>query len=295
MHSPGKYAKVVAFESKARLLAQVQAYADSTELFLEDADRAVSRLLRALEYASGDLKRRIVLLLGTRALPRVAQALYEVMKADTDDDIRYLAAVQLNVTASSLENPAALTASLIEDTRHPDPQRRELAALALGWECNVTAAIALTELLFDPDIEVQTAAVNALVNLCDDRILGVLADRLKHGPIEQKRCILFNLNRLTTRKEEVGEMLCAYLQRPDEELRFDALSLLATVCAPERCLPAYHAALAAPEPRVRALALECLGDIDISRATGLRSDIERLTRDPDPTVRRRANTLLEKK
>lgn len=63
----------------------------------------------------------------------------------------------------------------------------------MGWEGNTQAAIPLIELLYDSDIRVQQTAVNALSNLRDDRILSLMLERLEHGPLEQKRCILFNL------------------------------------------------------------------------------------------------------
>jgi hypothetical protein len=34
--------------------------------------------------------------------------------------------------------------------------------------------------------------VNTIANLRDDRILSLMLERLEHGPMEQKRCILLN-------------------------------------------------------------------------------------------------------
>jgi hypothetical protein len=63
----------------------------------------------------------------------------------------------------------------------------------LGWEGNTQVVIPLIELLYDPDINVQQTAVSALSNLRNDRITGLMLERLEHGPLEQKRSIFFNL------------------------------------------------------------------------------------------------------
>ena len=103
------------------------------------------------------------------------------------------------------------------------------ANFAVGQEGNFQAAIPLIERLYDSDIQVQQTAVNALCNLRDDRILNLLLERLEHGPLEQKRCILFNLWRFYSKQEEVTNIYLKYLEHEDPDLRFDALACLKPV------------------------------------------------------------------
>lgn len=218
--------KVIDIYSKERLFKKAYSYIESAELFLEEKDRAVPLLLKALKIANYDLKQQIILLLCSLAKQEVAEPLYKmIVDPDTDQNVRHLASIHLSIIFPFLKNPQPLIANLLEDLKSPDPQLRMNAGFALGWQGNTKAAIPLIELLYDPDIEVQQTAVNALSNLRDDRVLSLMLERLEHGPIEQKRCILFNLWRFYSKQKEVIPVYLKYLDHEEADLRLDALGL----------------------------------------------------------------------
>ena len=109
-----------------------------------------------------------------RANVRVQDALTEQLLED--EEVRHDAAIQLSVTGSFLREPQALIDQLVAALKNTDPILRAGAAFALGWRGNAAAAIPLIELLYDPDAQVQQAAVNALSNLQDDRIAQLIGD-----------------------------------------------------------------------------------------------------------------------
>ena len=248
--------KVIAFEPQKRLLEKARAYVASPERLLEEDD-AVSLLIKAFRTADDRLKQGILLLLGSFGGEQAAWPLYQVMSDPSEDEeIRHNASIQLSVAAGFLQDPGPLVERLLEDINSPDPQLRSLAAFALGWEGNDRAAIALVERLYDEDAQVQVTAVNALANLHDDRLLKLLVDRLAHGPLDQKRTILYNLWRFWRHKETVVSIYLDYLTHEDEGLRFDALALLDSVSGPGEhldkvcgCLGDVDAANPGPGPR----------------------------------------------
>jgi HEAT repeat protein len=196
-----KNSNVIDFKPKERLLEKAGSYIESIELFLEEQDEAVPLLLKALEHADHELKHEIILLLGSFAKQEMAWPLYQMITdPDEDEELRRDASIQLSVISPFLKEPQPLIDHLLEDIKSPDPELRLHAAFALGWEGNLQAAIPLIELLYDSDIRVQQTAVDALSNLRDDRILSLMLERLEHGPMEQKRCILLNLWRFYSRR-----------------------------------------------------------------------------------------------
>jgi HEAT repeat protein len=183
---------------------------------------------------------------------------------------------------------------LLEDLKSPDPKLRVYASFALGWEGNVQAAIPLIELLYDSDIDVQTTAVNALSNLRDDRIFDLMVERMKNGPREQKRCILFNLWRFYSKQKEVISVYLDYLDHEDPELRFDALVLLRSVAETDDYVPAYRKCLRDTNPRIRALALKELHKASKDKLLGLEKEIEAMLSDPDMEVKQATVKILTK-
>jgi len=171
--------KIINFESKARLFEKIDIYLESIELFLKEKEKAIPILLKGLKLADNKLKRKIIMLLGGFAKQEVAWPLYRIMvDQKEDEEIRHFASIQLSVTLPLLEERQPLIDNLLEILKEKDPELRMHAAFALGWEGNVQAAIPLIELLYDPDIQVQQTAVNALSNLRDDRILGLMLELL---------------------------------------------------------------------------------------------------------------------
>jgi HEAT repeat protein len=287
--------KVINFEPKERLLEKAGAYIESVELFLEKKDEAIPTLLKALQYADNRLKREIIMLLGGFAKQQVVWPLYQLMAApEEDEEVRHFASIQLSVTLPFLKDPQRLIEKLLEDLKHPDSDVRINAAFALGWEGNDQAAIPLIELLYDPDVQVQQTAVNALSNLRDDRIFSLMLERLQHGPLEQKRSILFNLWRFYSKQQEVESVYLQYLDHEENDLRFDALALLGTIAAPETHLEAYCRCLDDSNPRIRALALKQISDVDSDKLAGFEDKLKELLSDPDAEIRRTVVKILKK-
>ncbi|MFO7497136.1 MAG: HEAT repeat domain-containing protein [Desulfobacterales bacterium] len=284
--------RVIVFDPRERTMAAVRDYLADPERFLADQDRALPLLLRAYKAADNARKRDIIHLLGGVARPEVAHALYEILgdRAATEA-LRLAAAIQLCVTLPLLAEPGALIERLLADLRRDSAALRRFAALALGWEGNQRAALALIELLYDPDSEVQQAAVHALVNLEDDRVLCLLEDRLTHGRREQQKAILFNLWRFDARRRQVGAIYRRFLDHPDAELRYDALELLATMAEPDLLQNARCHALGDASARVRLLALRGLAENTGRLPAAAVARLADLQRDPDPAVRATALAL----
>jgi HEAT repeat protein len=285
---------VIRFDSQARLREKALAYIEDLDAFLSDIERAVPFLLQVLKgSADDDVKQQIILLLGGFAKRQVAVPLLELMcDARQSEELRHQAAVQLSVTASFLEDSAAIVDALIGQLDHPDPQHRANATFALGWDGNHRAAVALVEKLFDPDSEVQQAAVNALSNLRDDRILDLLLDRLNHGCVDQQRAILFNLWRFYSRREKVLTVYRNYLRHPDPTLRLDALVLMSTVSETADEVTRYIERLKDDQERVRELALERLEDLSLDQLSAIAEHVRPLLSDASAKVRQVVVRLL---
>ena len=287
--------KVLKFETKEQLFEKVQTYIESIERFLEERDKAVPLLLKALKHADHKLKHEIILLLGSFAKQEMAWPLYQMIKDhNEDEEIRNSASIQLSVIFPFLKQPQPLIDRLLEDIESRDPELRRHAAFALGWERNTQAAIPLIELLYDSDIEVQQTAVNALSNLRDDRIIGLMLERLEHGPLEQKRCILFNLWRFYSKQKEVISVYLKYLDHEDPDLRFDALVLLGSVVQIKEYIPVYHKCLRDKDPRIRALALRELGETSREDLLGFRDEIKDMLSDAHMEVKQAALKILKR-
>lgn len=287
--------KVINLESKERLFEKVGAYIESIELFLEERDKAIPLLLKALKHADHELKQEIILLLGSFAKQEVAWPLYQmIIDRGENEEIRHLASIQLGVIFPFLQEPQGLIDRLLEDLKSPDPELRANAAFALGWEGNTQAAIPLVELLYDADIQVQQTAVNALSNMRDDRILTLLLERLEYGPLEQKRSILFNLWRFYSREKEVVSVYLKYLDHENADLRFDALVLLASVTEAKEYIPTYRKCLDDKDPRVRALALRELNEVRREDLLGLKQEIRDMLSDPSMEVKQAALKVVKK-
>ncbi|MFZ1954586.1 MAG: HEAT repeat domain-containing protein, partial [Desulfobacterales bacterium] len=211
-----------------------------------------------------------------------------------DEEVRHDAAIQLSVTGSFLRQPQALIDQLVAALKNTDPTVRAAAAFALGWRGNAVAAIPLIELLYDSDVQVQQAAVNALSNLQDDRILGLLLDRLNHASLEQRRSILYNLWRFSDRLEKVTEVYLRILDHTEDELRVDALVLLGMIGGMKHHLPAYRKFLKDTNARIRELAYKEMAGLTPQELVAFRSDIEAGLSDPEAKVKRAALKAFKK-
>lgn len=288
---------IISFEPRKRLIEKARAYLDDVERFLEEFDTALTLLLRVLKIADPLLQDRIMLMLGGIGGTRVVWPLYAVMSdPEADDTLRHRASIQLNVTAAMLEDPTEITDRLTADLAAPDPVIRRHAAFALGWKGNARAALPLIERLYDTDEDVQQAAVNALGNLEDDRILGLMLDRLDNGPPEQQRVILYNLWRFDSRKTEVIDVYRRYLQHRDLELRCAALELICLVseAEPETVVPVMKTCLVDPSVRLRKQALRLMREYPALMQPSIRRQLDETAREADPEISRLAAALLKR-
>ena len=288
--------RVIKFDSKERILQKARSYVESVETFFDESDRAIPLLLKAMKLADRDLKREIMLLLGSFAKEAVVWPLYDLMTDPSEsEEIRHDAAIQLSVIGPLLKNSQPLVDRLLQEIGSTDTQRRLHATFAIGWERNFQAATSLIERLFDSDSEVQQTAVNALCNLRDDRILDLLLDRLNHGPVAQKRIILFNLWRFYSKREKVTQVYIKCLEHEDPELRFDALVCLGPITEVRNHVDVYRKCLKDKDGRIRELALKRLAEeaSDTVRESW-RAEIQALLDDPDMKVKRAAVKFLTK-
>jgi HEAT repeat protein len=284
---------IIQFNPIERVLKKVDKLLETKELFFEDRETAIPLLLNALKYADNTLKQKIILLLGSSAKQEIAWPLYQMLSDPKEnEEIRYIAAVQLRVIFPTLKDSQLLIDRLLQDLENEDSELRLYAAGALGWNGNFQAAIPLIALLYDSDMDVMQAAVNALTDLGDDRIFTILYDRLKYGALDQKRCILFNLWHLTSKQDEVIEVYLDYLSHPNAELRYDALVLLKALTEPEECLDAYIQCLNDDDSRIRLLALECIGEADKNRIIDFKKKIAAMYADPDLDVQAAAKKIM---
>ena len=287
---------VIELEPKARIVDRARKYIESVESFLDDGDQAVSLLLRAMKYADRDLKREIILILGSFAKEAVVWPLYDMMTdSSEDEDVRHDAAIQLSVIGPFLKDPEPLVDRLLKEIESSDAERKLHATFAIGWEGNFQAATSLIGRLYDTDTRVQQTAVNALCNLRDDRILDLLVDRLEHGPLEQKSAILFNLWRFDSKGERVKEVYLKYLEHEAPDIRFDALVCLGPITETGDYPEVYRKCLKDKDDRIRELALKRLAEeAEASALELLRVEIEGLLDDPHMKVKKAALQILRK-
>jgi HEAT repeat protein len=291
-----KKRQVIPFDSKARLLEKAREYVDAVDTFLAEADQATAVLLRAMKDADPELKQQIILVLGSFAKNALVWPLYELMTDPSEDEeLRHHAAIQLSVIGPLIKDSQALCERLLQEMESPDVSRKLAATMAAGWRGNHQAATALVERLYDADTRVQQAAVGALCNLRDERILELLIDRLKHGAAPQRHAILLHLWRFESREARVQQVYRDCLEHEDPEVRFDALLCSAPVMEPREHAEVYRKCLRDSSARVRELALkrlaEAAGETVLKK---LRGDIQALLNDPDVNVKRAALQILNR-
>ncbi len=289
--------RVIGFDPKERILEKAKNYVESVDLFLDERDRAIPLLLRALKHADGELKAEILFLLGSFAKEESIGPLYEIMTDGTEDEeIRNHAAIQISVMGPLLKDPQPLIDSLLKDIASADAELRLHATFALGWEGNFQAAIPLIERLYDSDDRVRQTAVNALCNLRHDRILPLLLERLEHGGSEQKHCILLNLWRFTAKRQEVIDVYLKCLEHDDPNIRFDALACFGLLVEAQDHLQVYRKLLKDQDKRIRGLAIRRLAEDAADAAMqSFPTEIESLLEDPDMKVKRAALGILAKR
>jgi HEAT repeat protein len=299
---------IIEFQPRQLLLDKAEEYIERLETFLSDPECATKVLFKALPLAETDLKQRIMLLLGSFAREKAAEPFFHIMlRLEETDEIRRFAAIQLSVLCGYLDDPDAIMEGLKNGFQDADPFTRANCLLAMGWRGNYAATLFLVDGLYDPDPEVQQAAVHGLVNLRDDRVLNLLIDRLQHGEADLKRAILCNLWRFSTRGQEVTAVYRQCLSHPDSDLRWDALLAMELMdpatdqshslepgTPPQGWTIDYVRCLRDQDHRIRLLALRRLGKSPILYLTPHRMEIALLRHDPEPAIRQEAHNLLSR-
>ncbi len=253
---------IIPFDLNQRLLDQAQFYIKNPSKILEEREKAVPLLLKALKAGDLELRRQIILLLCSIAKEDIYWPLYEIMKDENEsDELRDQAAIHLAVIGPFLDDPQGLVRRLIADISSGDREIKTRAIMALGWEGNLMAVVPLIECMYEKDLEVQELAVNALCNLKDSRLMGLLADRIKTCSFDQKRAILFNLWRFKDKEDEVAKIYKKELESGDPALKLDILILLGQIKARPENESVYRELLKDKSSRVRAMALERLGEL----------------------------------
>lgn len=284
---------IIQFNVHERLLAKVRCYIYGVDKLIHEGDEAIDTLLRAYPLAKDDLKIKIVLLLGTVARPAVVDPLLTIMSNDAESEaIRQAAAIQLSVVGSLLSDSESLVHHLLEVLQGGTTFERANAAFALGWQGNLQAAPFLIDCLFDAEIDVQQAAVNALSNIQDDRLFGVLTGRLHKGSKEQQRSILYNLGQFSSRYDEIVQICKDYLVQRDSDLRYDALVVLNTVADPNESVSLLKDCLNDSDARIRERALMTLTAVDHHLLTELEPQVRKLLNDESAPVRQTAVRLI---
>jgi vesicle coat complex subunit len=284
---------IIEFNSGEHLVKKAGYYVDNIEQMMAHKERAIPQLIRALVHADDKLKQKIIVVLAAFSGDEIFDVLYAIIKdPKQSDEIRHFSSVQFSATAWDRKAPGKIVDTLINDLKSRNPQTRNNAAFSLGWEGNTKAAIPLIELLYDRDQEVRQAAVNALFNLGDDRILALMVDRLKTGSFDQQKTILFNLLSFKSRHEEVVSVYLDYLEHPDDELRFDALFLLGSLVEAEKYLNIYAQCLDDHYSEIRKLALQRLSQLPKPLLLSIMDKIETLMSDPDPEIKKIVRKLI---
>ena len=285
---------VIKFDPREKILGKAQKYVEDEEVFLEDMEKAIPILLKALDFGDEMLKSEIIFLLGSFAKEEAAWPLYRILADSSQEEkIRRDASIQLSVIGPFLKDPQPLVDRLIQDLESNDPELRIHAAFAAGWEGNSRAAIPLVERLYDGDPRVQQTAVSALSNLRVDKIINLLLERLEHGPLMQKRAILLNLWRFYSKKEEVVQAYLKHLDHENADLRFEAFALLGIVSSVEKQFETYRKCLKDPDDRIRGLALRKLAEEGGLRLKEIKEEIAALLNEPDMNVKRAALEALK--
>lgn len=254
---------VIPFDSNQRLLEQARYFIENPGRILEQRERAVSLLLRAMKAGDLDLRKEILMLLGSIAKEKIYWPLYEILKDESEpDEFRDQAAIHLAVIGPFLDDPQSLNRRLVNDIAEGDPDLKARAIMAIGWEGNLAAVLPLIECMYEPEAEIQELAVSALCNLKDSRVMGLLADRIKNCSFDQKRAILFNLWRFKDREDDVAAIYKAELESGDSVLRLDILILLGQLENRPENEGIYRELLRDKSAEVRAMALERLVELN---------------------------------
>jgi len=285
-------ATILKFRDGRRLKSKVARYLEDPSLIADEGDHAITVLARAFKWASMEDRKRMFLVLSTLAQDELCWILVRLLEDnEADEELKDQVAIYLSVIGAFVSNPQLLNKKLnniIENTDDKDTRIR--AIVALGWEENTLSIPILAELLHDPDSEIQEAAVTAMCNLEDSRLFGILTDRMKNAPFAQKKAILYNLWRFKGKEEEALKIYMEEVDRGDNALKVDILSILMKMGDSIECEGVLRAHLNDPDPEVRLLSAKAL--LEMEKLT--QEDVESLMDDPSMKIKRFAIRAVQK-
>ncbi len=226
---------------------------------------------------------------------RSPEAIAALVNALTDPEefVRWQAAQALAAQEAGQVFPA-LT-GLLDD---PDPLRRAGAAAAMGQLGGEAAALTLSRRLGESDPPVRAAIIEAIGVAGDPNLAKALLPFLDDADSDVRRAAAHSLGRLEA--PEAGDPLAAMLTRSEQPLlvRRAAAAALGRVAKPDN-QPQLLAALADPDPQVRAYAARALGHIGSEDA---HAALDTLKGDRTPVIKgtvgdaaREALALLEQR
>jgi HEAT repeat protein len=253
---------VLDFRPDRIILNRAEQLVNNPDLLLKDRERGVPCLLRALKLGDIDLRRKIIILLGSFAAEEIIWPLYDILKDESEPcELREQAAIHINVLGPFLENQRLLAKRLLRLLSDEEHDTRVLAIIALGWEGNHAAKQPLTECLYDVSDEIQEVAILSLCNIKDSRILDILITRMHSASFEQRRAILYSIWRFTDRAEEILSIYRNELEHGDMRLKLDVMILLGELDNMDKQADIYWKYIGDENPRIRTIALERLGKL----------------------------------
>lgn len=287
-------ARVILLQPKQRLLEKVRSYVDSPREFAKNKEKAVSDLLHALPGADSELRHKIMMVLAEFAKEQAAEPLLEILKdPGQSSHTRHYAAVQLCAVLPFVPDSSRFIKELVVAIHGPDFKLRRFAVTAMGWRGNPSAYKHLASRLYDQDLEVRLAAVNALCNCGDERVLNLMMEKLDCADPGEIRAVLYNLWRIDGLTERVLQVYMEYLESPRPELRLVSLAILPLSgnCEEDRLL--VEKRLADPDFRVRKLALERFTDLGPAAIAESEPHLRNLFDDENMDIKRSALELVK--
>jgi HEAT repeat protein len=191
--------------------------------------------------------------------------------------------------------PPEAAAAFIAGIRDADAEVRKVAAA--GWMLATTvppdAAPGLVEALTDPEVQVRANAAHALARLKDlpHEAVPLLLECLADASDGLRLNAALALERAPA--EEVGPALTQLLDDPNLRVRLIAAGrVLAADVTDARAIAAVTEALAAPAPRLRSAAAALIETLDNPETTFGSVLRERVSVEPDRTLREQLQRLL---
>jgi HEAT repeat protein len=256
-------------------LGDLQAVAETDEL-IGNLDHGSSQFRARVAYALGQIARHPEAgAAGERAVRALVQALA---------DPRLRAAAREALLAAGAAAVPALAAHL-DGELEGDPATAVVLLREIGDRRATPALVAELE----RGRLSQELVLEALGSTGDERALVPILGLLSADDAAVRLQAMTALRPLLAGEHRAGDVLAGMLDDPDLEIRVLAAEYLGLMQAARAVEPLLELAAGADEPRLRAAAIEALGEIADPRATGVLVDI---LREGPPALHHSATTAL---